>query len=429
MARDWLNDLWKASYKGASFWTERDQESGGRRIVKHQFPMRDDPFLEDLGEDLREFDLTAYLASDRADGEASALAAACASRGAGILVMPVQGPVLVRCVSFSRDSSKDRAGYIGFSLKCCREGASSALVSVAMSANLVFVAADLAAAAIASSFAVGLTALREAYAPDFVVSSAASGVHDVISTVEAIRVSNSVGSVASATQRNEIEHLFSQAPDLVVAAGPVEAVTVDGRSIPVAKAGAATGSEVLAGRVVAITRALGDAMPPDSAVRAFDGVLSDSSFASMVVAGQVYATPNRKAMADNSEQVVRLLRLAAVTAYCEAIARVKLADRPAGVTLRANVAEYFEAETDYLPASEIELSHRLGELRDTTVAYLSRVILDLAPVIRIEANQSMPSLFWAWRIYQNPQRSGELVARNRVVHPSFMPTAFEALEK
>lgn len=420
MSRDWLKDLWKASYKGAPFWTERDQESGGRRIVKHQFPMRDDPFLEDLGEDLREFDLTAYVASDNADTEAAALAAACASRGAGQLVMPVQGPVLVRCISFTRDSTRDRAGYLGFSLKCCREGAASALISTKMAANQVFTAAEAIASAMASSFAANLTlVIQPATAsgpgvgpvrsvPDFVTAAAVNGVQDVAAVLESVRTSEPVEATASAAQRNAIQTLFDQAADLLAVPATVPDVAIQS---------------------VAIARALGDAMPPASALRAFNAILSDPGFASVVVAGAVYPTPSRKAMALNADQVMRLLRLAAVTAYCEAIARVVLSDRPAGITLRANAVEYFESETGDLAASEIDLVHRIGALRDATIAYLSRMILDLAPVITLESNVSMPSLFWAYRLYQDPQRSTELVARNKVVHPSFMPAVFEALAK
>ena len=118
-----------------------------------------------------------------------------------------------------------------------------------------------------------------------------------------------------------------------------------------------------------------------------------------------------------------------MVAYCEAVARIELKDRPSAVTLRANVAEYFEAELIELSASEIDLYHALEVLRDAVINYLSLSILDLAPVRLIEANRRMPSLYWAWRLYKDPNRSAEIVARNRVAFPSLMPTTFEALAK
>jgi prophage DNA circulation protein len=63
------------------------------------------------------------------------------------------------------------------------------------------------------------------------------------------------------------------------------------------------------------------------------------------------------------------------------------------------------------------------------VDFLSRAILDLAPVISVSANLVMPSLFWAWRLYADPARSTQLVTRNKVIHPSFLPAEFEALAR
>lgn len=409
VARDWTKTLWPASFKGVPFWSERSQESGGRRVVEHEFPMRDDPFLEDLGEALRKFDVTAYLASDAADAEASALAAVCAERGPGLLVLPMQGQVLVRCLEFARDHEKDRLGYIAFNLKCTREGASFSIASVASLANLVFIAADALAIAAAASFAAnfvisGLQAAREPV--DFVIAAATDGLQVAAATLEAVRTAGTVEPAASAAQRDAIQLVFDQIPNLLtdpatLADGPIE--------------------------IIGIARALGDAMDPSSAVRAFEAVITDPALTAPLASA--YSTRNLRAAAINDAAARRILRLAAFSAFCEAVARVSLTDRPMAITLRANVAEFSEAEIVELPAAEIELVHAIEIMRDAVVTYLSKSILDLAPVLNLEANRSMPSLFWAWRIYQDPVRSIELAARNKVAHPSFMPTVFEALAR
>jgi len=61
------------------------------------------------------------------------------------------------------------------------------------------------------------------------------------------------------------------------------------------------------------------------------------------------------------------------------------------------------------------------------VQYLTQLMANLAPVVTISSPQSMPALWWAWRLYQDPTRAVDLVLRNNVVHPSFMPLSFEAL--
>jgi len=71
----------------------------------------------------------------------------------------------------------------------------------------------------------------------------------------------------------------------------------------------------------------------------------------------------------------------------------------------------------------------LDELRGRVAEHLSRLVTDLAPVLIVGAAQSMPSLWWANRLYGDAFRAAELVRRNRVKHASFMPVEFEALAR
>jgi prophage DNA circulation protein len=402
MARDWRKSLWLASFKGVPFWVERNDEEGSRRIVVHEFPMRDDPFLEDLGEGKRGYNITAYVASDRADAEANAVIAICAQRGPGIMVLPSIGPVLVRCLEFKRDYSKDQAGYEAINMKMVREGFATALATVSSLANLIFIAADNLATAAAASFVSNLQVTRK---PDFVVAAANAGMEDAAAVLEAVRTTTPVDPAVSTVQRAEIEAIFNEIPELVRAADI---------ALPL--------------RIIASARALGDGLPADTAVRAFEEIISDPTL-TRSASSAPYPTPSARAAAVNDAAAARTLKMASLAAYSEAIARTSLTDRPAGITLRANVAEYFEAEVMELPASEIDLHHAIGVLRDAVIEFLSTTITNLAPVLTVEANLSMPSLFWAWRLYQDPTRSTQIAERNRVAHPSFMPAKFEALAR
>lgn len=407
ISRDWLASLWPASYKGVPFYVDRDREEGGRRIVSHEFPMRDDPFNEDLGEKKRTFSVSAYVASDAADAEAAALSAICATRGAGILVLPAHGQIIARCTEFRRDRDKDRAGLVAFSIEFVREGFAFALATISSLANLIFVNADRVVSAVSDAFVADAAI---AGAADFVAAAAVDGIQNAAATLEVVRSSAPVDIAVSAAQRTEIQAVYDAAAALPSAPSSAGPLTV---------------------RIAASARALGDAMPAASAVRTFEGVWSD--YAAPLMAGTASstapapATVNARQAATNAAAADRTLRHALLTSYCEGIARIELTDRPSAITMRANVAEYFDAELSALPAERSSLFEALTALRNATIEYLSRAILDLAPIVTVQANLSMPSLFWAWRLYADPLRSAELVARNRVVHPSFMPPEFEAL--
>src|SRR5262249_44660539 len=91
-------------------------------------------------------------------------------------------------------------------------------------------------------------------------------------------------------------------------------------------------------------------------------------------------------------------------------------------------AERFELAMEGLALPDAyPLYVALQALRGAVVAYLTQLIVDLAPVVTVTASQSMPALWWAWRLYQDPTRVIDLVQRNDVRHPSFMPETFEAL--
>lgn len=430
--RNWLTSLWRTSYKGAAFWVETDEEAGGRRIVIHEFPMRDTPFLEDLGERFREFTVTAYVASDKADSEASTLMNVCAARGAGVLVLPTQGPVTVRCTDFGREFAKDRLGYIAHRLHFVREGFGSSLASIASLTNLVYVAADDLAARVADSYA--RTAILKSV-PDYVAMSLQDATENALATLEVVRTSINVEPAASATQRDAIEATFvalTEAMSTRTPAAPQSPLL----QVAFAKDPSNADTDVMSqsamlravGRSVAdIALALVENTDSSQALAAMDEIVNSTPAEPTV--DPLAASKWRFPASTNQFAAHTLLRIAALAAYCESVVRVKLGDRPAAITLRANVARYFEAQLEALPSEDYELFHATVKMRDATIDYLSRAVLDLAPVVKVSSGVQLPSLYWSWRLYGDANRGQEIVDRNRIAHPSFIPVKFEALAK
>jgi prophage DNA circulation protein len=400
-ARDWTKTLFAASYKGVAFRVERDTEGGSRRIVEHEFPNRDVPFLEDLGEGVRHYEVTAYVASNEADSEAAAVMSICAQRGPGVLVLPMNGPVVVRCLDFRRNFDKDKMGYSAIELKFTREGFSGALATVSSLANLIYVQTEAAVDAIAAIF-VRNTEVRNV--PDYVAQAVTDGAQTALSTFEAVRTSRAIDVTVSATQRDVIAATFDDVP-AIVASEDTEQLAE------------------LASTIVTIATDLAAGMEASVAVAAFEEIITSVAASVDATVGSQWQT----SVARNRNASNTLLRLAAFAAYCEAIERLSIFDRQTGITLRANVAEYFDEQLQAMPADDYEIYVPVTRMRDAVIDYLSRAITTLVPSVQVEASASMPSLYWAWRLYADPNRTDELVSRNRVVHPSFMPTSFDAL--
>jgi prophage DNA circulation protein len=401
LARDWLSTLWPASYKGVPFQIESDSEKGARRKAVHQYPGKDDPFIEDMGADKRDFSITAYVASDSADTDAASLMAICDQPDAGALVLPMQGPVTVQCFSFERKREKDKHGYVALELAFVRDGVSQAQPSVLSLANLVFVGADTLETGLGDFCVDTIAATLQ---PDYVVLAAVNAVQDIAALFEGIRTSAPVDTTISSAQAVAIQALHDDAPTLIHRLTGVDAT--------------------LGSRIINVGRALGDGIAASAARSAFLPMLD------MLPAVDVdpAATVNAQAATTNANAVNATGRLCALTVIAESVARdTTITDRTAGITLRANLAELFDDEILNLDMAESETIEAVQDLRDLAVDYLSRLILDLAPVITADSNLPLPSLVWAWQLYADPTRAPELVARNNVAHPSFMPLQIEAL--
>ena len=61
---DWKDQLREANYGGAAFGVRSHDRSGGRRIGVHTFVLRDTPFVEELGRQVRRFAIEGYIVGD-----------------------------------------------------------------------------------------------------------------------------------------------------------------------------------------------------------------------------------------------------------------------------------------------------------------------------------------------------------------------------
>lgn len=406
MACDPAAELWPASFRGVPFWVLNDKAPGGRRLVVHEFPMRDDPFVEDLGSKARTYDITAYLASETAISDAAALESAMDRRGAGTLVLPSHGPRQVKAHEFARERERDRLGYLAFSLSFVAEGAASALFSAASLANLIFAAADGIGAAAGIAYGAALARIGVAGsparpAPDYIRAAALDGFVGASAALDVTRADNPVDPVASLAQGTALAALI-EVDALALAADPAP----------------------FAAAVVEAARALGDGLAPEIAATAFLALADAAEPASLPATVSL----NRRRALDAGNAGARLLRIAALTAYAEALARRTFASRREGVTARADLAEYLGAEIEACSGGDdLDLAEALEALRNAVVAYLSTVITTLAPIRIFETPIRQPALVLAYRLYGDPTRTPEIIDRNAVRVPSRVPTRFEGL--
>lgn len=416
--RDWPHTLARASYRGTPFWVESDQIDTGRRLVVHEFPLRDQPYIEDMGRSTNRLNVTAYVASGRADAEERALRAACDAGGPARLVLPIER-TQAHCESCNRTFEKDRLGYIAFSLSFVREGAGAGPYPLGFLTRVVRDRAGGIATAIAGMLEAGF---RGVGVPGHVMDTAAEAVRDVAAALEAVRASLPIALDAAPALARAVAALHAEAEALVEIGADGDRWT-ETRFVASA---AGPARATLAVRLTEITAGIAGAAEPGHVEAALAG-LADYGLAET---GPAPVTPWRRIAAANVALIGQGLRIAALAARCAAAVTATYSDRRAAIQVRADLAEAIEAEMGRCAgARDHPVWVELDRLRGDTAEALTRQMIDLAPVIVAEAHRQMPSLWWAQRLYGDAGRAGELIARNRTIHASFMPTAIEALAR
>jgi prophage DNA circulation protein len=137
--------LLKASFKGLEFEVEKESAEAGRYVPVHEYVRSEDFDTEDTGRKAPTVSITAYLASDLVDAEASALFSVCAAPGAGLLLVPGIPAGSYRCCKVKRSSEKDRQGLVAFDLDFVAAGGGGDFVSTLFDLSTAAAATALSA--------------------------------------------------------------------------------------------------------------------------------------------------------------------------------------------------------------------------------------------------------------------------------------------
>lgn len=429
--RDWPRTLRPASFRGVPFYVERDQVETGRRLVVHEFPLKDAPYIEDLGRDTNKISVTAYLVGDTSDDAEKSLRSACEQRGSGSLSLPIDR-FEVHCESCSRDFAKDKLGFIAFNLKFVRDGTGT----IAMPAG--FLAAQIGFAALDAVRAVGLwlpAVLGGLSSIGIVREQAAGEVRAAAATITATARTATLDPALGAAALSSAADVARLAESLIRVGDTPHAVTLT--SFAEARPGE-TGD--LTGQLRATLDTLRLAVDPETGAR----LLAELAAYEVPSASVTPRVRSRRDARRAAEAVATALRILALAGYAEALAARTYGDRRAAIQARADAGELFAAEADRIvPGPGMADLHRsLLTVSARLTEFLTRRVADLAPVMIVEAPLAMPSLWWANRLYTTQNgtpprraalpkdieaRAADLVARNRVIHASFMPERLEAI--
>lgn len=425
--RDWSSTLAPASIAGVSFRVRSDEIEAGRRRVVHEIP-NGRHVVEEFGPRPREYDVTGYVAGDAADVGAAALLALDGVAGPVLLVLPTTS-AMVAGVEIRRSFDRDRLGYVAVSIRAIDAGAVSApgfglavgfgltvgglLATMSRAADLVFAGIGGMVSSLTATLGIATSPIASVLIGR-IVDTAVTG----LVVIEAVRAAAAAPALALL---DDTEARASTAADFA-------AVALDVADLAERVAELIDAPETWADDMATAVRSIGDLAAPD---------LWSTSAASLVdlTADEVpiaWTSEATIAAAAAAAIVPAAIRVAALASVIEVTAARDFADRPSAVAARNRIVEAIAAEVERLDRLDPvpgDLIGSLTTLRDAAVAALEKRATTLAPVVTVRSTAIVPAIVWAWRLYGDPTRAGEIVARNRLDHPAFVPEVFEALAR
>lgn len=408
----YIEPLQDASFNGAAFFVDTDDDSVGRRVVTHEMPMRDDPIHEDMGERVEAFKVKGYLHGDAAMAMKEAIRAACRTGGPGLLVLPATAPMLARCLNLTITRSKDKQGWfdLSFEFKAETNGGLDLTFAIGEFEMLLGSIAGTLGSVVGS---LASTALAFAGYLPFVFDN-------VVARIE----------------------LFADFFLSVVEETPL-LVDDEGAALIFEATMLSINAETYASDPAALVSAVGSMLENLSASVAIeDAPAALWNFVDVQFRpAQKLVTPvaNNKLSGDapsisetqdatNDLLFNGAVRQLGLVYYGQAISRSSISIRKDAITLRADFVEACNSEIHTLDGDE-DCVVVMTRVRDQTVKFLSQAVIDAAPIIKIDATASLPALYWAWRLYADPTRAEELALRNDLPDPAFVPATFEALAR
>ncbi|MDH7971788.1 DNA circularization N-terminal domain-containing protein [Sphingomonas sp. AR_OL41] len=384
----------KGSFRGAKFVTEGHEETGGRRLVSHEFPQANTPVLEDLGKKAGSFSITCHIIGDAYPADADALRDALLKDGVGTLIHPWYGSMQVGVDTYSRtDSAGADGGTAVFSITFLESGLPAVPAPTADTGAIAKDAANRA----------GETAKAQ-LASKFSVPGATAFVEDA---------ANKLISGAAIATSVQVALLGGGGPALRAIQSGLGALGAGDLARDVLGLGAAT---------VNLMQAVSAIGSPLSRIGAFTALLGFGSDLAPIDG----TTPARDLQRDNQAAYVQLVNLAASAELVRAIADSDFASYQDATAIRDSAADAL----DQLALRQADLGDDAGaeaydELRRAMIADVTARGGSLARLQTYLSLITEPALVLAYRIYGNAtgvaDDAAEICARNRVGHPGFVP--------
>lgn len=409
----WRDDLLPAQLNGLEFHYREVTGEGGRRTVLFQYPGSDDSYLEDLGKEARTYNIQAFLIGDNYHVTRDDLIDILDAGGGMLFQHPYHGEVKVKLLGKFKWTEVDtEGGTVRFDFTLVETGSGFPSTFVATPAKV----AKLAATA----------ATKVAEKTKFSLLGAIS---DVVQSV-----TNGIGKANSALRKanGKIGAALSLVDDVTFAIQDFDSQLTALRNQP---QNLMNKFLALKSSVMGLVR---DFEPPviEVDVEGFPISVAPITLEAVALLNATEQLPD--AIPTPTEQyAIEAAALAAVDLAdkagtviyaAEALAAQQMENAAQAKLVQDTLVESFDnvlATEDLDP----EILESMLALKAATIEHFTQQQQQLPDLATYQVQQTMPALVIAHELYGDATRVAEVIARNRIRHPAFVPggTTLEVL--
>jgi prophage DNA circulation protein len=385
----WRDSLQKGKFRDAEFYTEASDGSIGRRTEVHEYPLRDKPFVDDLGRRARQITLDAYVLGPDYMAARDRLIEALEKPGPGPLTHHWMGLMQVAVVGEVGISESTReGGMCRFRITFVEAGENKFPTALSDTRTLVDAQADA-----------GLLAEIDTFADLFSLDGVASFVSTAAQTIAS----------------GGIDQLMSIAGTYFGGVG-LSAFLVSALSLKSSVTSLLASPASFASRWTSLLGSLIDIDgDPGRGVKAYRGLTGYG--ATLPAISQT--TAQRKIQSANQTALLGLIRRSALIEEARTTRLRSFPSYNEAAAVREDLADRLDAEMETAP-DNVYLA--LQGLRSATVKDITARSADLSRVIQYTPKATLPALVVAHQIYGDATKADELITRNRSIrHPGFVP--------
>lgn len=412
MATNKLSDsLRPASFRGVLFHVDSSDLGAGRRTQLHEYPQRDKPWVEDLGRAAREISFDGFVVGADYVDQANKLLAALEEAGPGTLIHPWLGTLTVSQKDMARVSFNAALGQARFNLSFVESGELEFPLATSSTQAVSRIAAGNLEAASVNSFASKFSV---------------KGFQDFVATAASGNLSSLLGTASGGGLGSMLGYAGSLAATVSTAIGLISNPSSLGWSVLRSfglsgLAGSVAGWSNIVHSLSRLGQSTALAAPSVPVVytrsrqQAYTNGVATSALVRQALIAQAVGASSLVGTVADSKRAASLSSAASLAA--DAAPRISHTDMMA---VRNELIATIDAEA--LTATD-DVYVALMDARAAVWTDLTTRARDGARLSTLTPTETTPALVLAYDYYEDASRATDIVARNGIRHPGFVPPA------